>query len=422
MTNDADSKVHVGVVGCGVVATAYYLPFMLDYEDCEITAVCDLEPRRTESTARLFGAAQRYSDYFEMIDRASLDAVLILTAPGTHATFAIAAAERGLHMLIQKPMALTLDDATRIVDAVRSRGLKCVVEPSSNSPLDPDWKHMRDLIDRGVLGDPYWFAKVPTCGTKYSPMLGGNPYGNAAFYAQDSGGVVFDYPYFPTEIVTLLGDCKSVNGNAKTSVPERFIVPDDGYTDWLERQTDPRDCNYWHEVMSREKTQRITMEANDNCFSTYEMDAGWIGTVHVGRPFHPMLKGTTGGGGLQVFGRGGNLIFGGGYNGAFISEKPELLPEIDEDGWYKIPPRGDPSKGSWPRPTPGAFNYYAESTRHLCECIRDDTEPLINAEWGRHITEMMYGALESERSGCRYTMTTTTRGLREHVNAEEDRV
>lgn len=407
------TPVRLGVVGCGVVATAYYLPFMLDYGGCEITAVCDLEPRRTRACARLFGAKHEYTDYFEMIENCELDAVLILTAPGTHAKFALAAVDQGLHILLQKPMALGLEDATAIVDAVRAKGLKCVVEPSSSSPLDEQWRHLRELIDAGVLGDPYWFFKTQTAGTQYSPMLGGNPYGNAAFYAKDSGGVLFDYPYFPTEIVTLLGDCRTVNGNAKTSVPDRKIVPDGGYTEWLESQSDPRDCNYWDEVLEKEKTESITMESNDNCFSTYEMDAGWIGSVHVGRAFHPVCEGSTFSGGLQVFGRGGNLLIGGGHTASIISDRRELLPEISDDGWYHMPHLGDSSKAKWPKPTPGAFNYYAESTRHLCECIQQDREPRVNAEWGRHITEMMCGTLESERTGRRYVMTTTTRGMRD---------
>ena len=59
-----------------------------------------------------------------------------------------------------------------------------------------------------------------------------------------------------------------------------------------------------------------------------------------------------------------------------------------------------------------ATAYYHESTRHLVDCILEERDPLINVEWGRHITEMMVGALESSRRGVRYEMTTTLTGLR----------
>lgn len=411
---EKQEKIRVGVVGCGVVATGYYLPFLMNDEPrAEIAAVCDLEPVRAERSAELFGAKACYFDYFEMLEKAELDAVLILTGPGTHVRFAMAAIDAGLHFLIQKPMALNIEDADTIVDAVRSKGLKAVIEPSSNSPLDQDYRHMRELIDKGVLGNPYWFTKVPTAGVKYSPGMGGNPYGAEAFFTKDSGGVLFDYPYAPTEIVTLLGDCRYVSGMAKISKPEREIVPDSEYTRFMEKVTDPDEANYWGEVMHLPKSQKITMEAPDNVFSLYEMDSGAIGVFHVGRPFHPVAPGAKGNGGLQIFGTDGNLIFGApGKLASFISDHRELLPSTDDEGWYHIPARGDASKAQWPKPTPGAFNYYAESTRELIAAIVEDRDPVLNVEWGRHITEMMYGALEASRTGRRYEMTSTTRGLR----------
>jgi len=83
---------------------------------------------------------------------------------------------------------------------------------------------------------------------------------------------------------------------------------------------------------------------------------------------------------------------------------------VDADGWHRIPVTGDPSKTPWPRPTYGGFNYYHASTQHLVDCILQDRDPLLNVEWGRHITEMMYGAVVSARTGQRYEMTTTLTG------------
>ena len=431
----------LAIAGCGVVATAYYLPWLLEQADAEITAVCDLDGRRVDACKRLFGAKHGYTDYFAMLEAAAgardreghdadevFDAVLILTAPGTHVAFSLAAIERGFHLLVQKPMALNLADADRIAQAVRAgraadgSPIKALIEPSDHTVLDPDYAHLRDIVDRGVLGDPYWFSLVGTAGTDYSNMLGGNPYGNAAFYSKDSGGALFDFPYAPCQIVTLLGDCTTVNGNARCSVPERKIVPEGDYTGFLEACTDPHDCNYWDQVLGMEKTEPITAGAPDNVFSTYELADGWVGTFHVGRPFHPVTPGSGGNGGLQIFGSRGNVIFGGSVDGqanfaSIITDRYDLLPEAERDSgppepgkpfWYHIPLRGDFAKASWPKPVPGAFNYYAESTRHLIDCIRDDRDPLLNVEFGRHITEMMHGALESERTACRYRMTTTT--------------
>ena len=89
------AKVKLGVVGCGVVATAYYLPYIATMKNAELLAVCDRFETRTRACTRLFGAKEEYLDYDEMIDRADIEAVLILTAPGTHASFSVKAAEAG---------------------------------------------------------------------------------------------------------------------------------------------------------------------------------------------------------------------------------------------------------------------------------------------------------------------------------------
>jgi hypothetical protein len=268
------------------------------------------------------------------------------------------------------------------------------------------------LIDRGVLGDPYWFSLVEAGPDRYHPSLGGNPYGLDAFFSEESGGMLFDYPYAPTKIVTMLGSCKSVMGMAKTSVPERAIVPEEAYNQFLAQATDPDDVNYWDVVLDLPKTQPIVMGAEDNVFSLYEMAGGAIGVFHVGRPFHPVLPGRAGES-LQIFGRDGNLIFGGGYMASIITSKPELLPHVDKDGWYHMPVQGDVSKAEWPKPTPGGFNYYHESSQHLLDCICENRDPVVDVEWGRHVTEMMVGAIESSRTGRRYEMTTTLEGALE---------
>lgn len=399
-------KVKVGIVGCGVVATAYYLPCLMRMETVDLVAVCDLYKTRTAACARLFGVREEYQDYDAMLDQADLEAVLILTAPGTHVPFALHAIEKGLHVLIQKPMATTLEDGRKILEAVRKMGVVALIEPSSNSPLEPEFAHLRELVRKGVLGDILWFALGWTGPTTYGAGLGMNPYGQEAFYAADSGGFLFDLPYAPASIVSVLGPCKSVMAHAKISVADHHIVPEKMYDEFLAQEADPDQANYWDVVVNLPRTQPVRMEAVDNAYSLYEMVNGAIGTCHVGRIFHPVLPG-TGSGALQVFGTEGNLLLGAGYMASIISSRKDLLPHVDEDGWYHIFQRGDFSKAQWPKPVPGAFNYYHESSRHFIECILEERDPVVNVDWGLHITEMMYGALESSRTGRVYEMTTT---------------
>jgi predicted dehydrogenase len=406
MTNPHGRKVKVGVVGCGVVATAYYLPYLMRMDTVEIVAVCDRFATRTQACARLFGAKQQYLDYDEMIEQADIEAVFILTAPGTHVPFSLKAIAAGKHVLLQKPMATTLDGARQIAAAVRQSGVKALFEPSTGTPLDPDMALLRRLVRQGVLGDVQWFALAYTGPTTYGPSLGNNPYGLDAFYTKDSGGFLFDFPYGPSQIVGALGPCKSVLAAARTSPVESYIVPEQRYDEFLAQATDPARANYWDVVLDLPRTQRVRMEAYDNVYSLYEMADGAIGACHVGRIHHPVLPG-AGGGSLQIFGTAGNLLFGAGYSASIISRRAELLPHVGADGWFHIPLRGDPGRAKWPQPTPGAFNYYHQSTQHLIDCILEDREPIVGVDWGLHITEMMVGAAESAATGQRYEMTTT---------------
>ncbi|MGO9963292.1 MAG: Gfo/Idh/MocA family protein [Acidimicrobiales bacterium] len=397
------NRVKVGVVGCGVVAAAYYLPYLMKHAD--LVAVCDNNETRAQQSARLFGAREWYRDYLEMLASAEIEAVFILTGPGSHAPFAVAAAEAGKHILLQKPMATTLKDAEAIVKAVRNAGVKALIEPSANSPLDPDYDTLRRLVQAGVLGDPHWFSLITSGPDRYGPGLGMNPYGAAAFFTADSGGFLFDDAYSSSAIATILGSCLGVSGAARISVPAHYIVPDNKFTEFLTAAVSPEQADYWDTVLSLPRTEEVRSEAADNVFCLYEMENGAIGCLHSGRIYHPTVS--RGGLGLEVYGSEGNLVMGGqGQMASIISTRRDLLPEVDDQGWYHLPRRGDPSKAKWPRPIPGAFNYYEESCRNLLECIVEDRDPIVNVEWGRHVTEMMVGAMESARSGKRYEMST----------------
>ncbi len=111
------------------------------------------------------------------------------------------------------------------------------------------------------------------------------------------------------------------------------------------------------------------------------------------------------GGALQVFGTDGNLIFGVGYTASSSPGTAACCRTSTPTGGSTSRHAGMQAGQSGPAPTPGAFNYYHASTQHLIDCILEDREPVVNVDWGLHITEMMVGALESSRTGTRYDMS-----------------
>jgi predicted dehydrogenase len=410
-----ERKVKVGIVGCGCVATmdgpitSGYLPYLKDHSD--IVAICDLYEERTKEIQRLFGAKERYKDYDEMLEKADIEVVFILTGPGTHASFTAKAAKAGKHVLVQKPFSTNMKDANDAVREVRRNKVKALVEPSNSSLLNPAYPQVKALIDKGVLGQQLWFTMdIGFGGTgKYgrrSHTGGATPYEShpvlgkdSSRYSREAGGKHFDATYSPALIATLLGPVKTVTGLAKVSVPNRFVSNAADYTSWLSSVEDTKGKSYWDMALQKERlTVPIKMEAEDNVFSLYEMANGALGCLHSSWcRFHPSPATPKGymTPELQVYGLEGNFFLGGGHLASFISSKRSLLPSVDKDGWYHIPQQ----RGRW--------GYYHASAQHLFACILADKDPIPNVEWGRHVAEMMIGAVESSRIGKRYVMTTT---------------
>jgi predicted dehydrogenase len=119
-------RLRVGVIGCGGVAQMMHLPYLRELDDrFEITALCDLSPAVLEAVGEHFGVGARFTDYHDLVSH-DLDAVLVLT-PGSHAPAALAALERGLHVLVEKPMCFTLREADDLIAAAGRADRKLMV-------------------------------------------------------------------------------------------------------------------------------------------------------------------------------------------------------------------------------------------------------------------------------------------------------
>jgi predicted dehydrogenase len=115
----------VGVVGCGQIAQIMHLPFLAELPQFRVTAVCDLSPTVVEAVGERFGVPFRTVDYTEVVSREDVDAVAILTME--HAEIAIAAAEAGKHLFIEKPLGFSLAEADGIIAAAERAGVTAMI-------------------------------------------------------------------------------------------------------------------------------------------------------------------------------------------------------------------------------------------------------------------------------------------------------
>ena len=100
--------INIGVIGCGRIAQERHLPEYSHNENANILGVFDLNQRRTEETAKRYGA-EAYGSYEELLNNPKIDAVSVCAANYAHAEITIAALKAGKHVLCEKPMAVTLE-------------------------------------------------------------------------------------------------------------------------------------------------------------------------------------------------------------------------------------------------------------------------------------------------------------------------
>ena len=145
MSQDA---VRIGLVGYGVIGI-YHLDLWADVTGAKVVAVCDVIPERAKEAAEKFGA-KAYTDYAEMIADAKLDAVDICTPSGMHAEQGILAAERGLHVLTEKPIDIDLAKVDRLIETADRAKVKlaCIFQYR----VGPEARLAKKLIDAGKLG------------------------------------------------------------------------------------------------------------------------------------------------------------------------------------------------------------------------------------------------------------------------------
>ncbi|HEV2456121.1 MAG TPA: Gfo/Idh/MocA family oxidoreductase [Verrucomicrobiae bacterium] len=143
-------KVRVGIIGAGWWATSAHIPAVKSHPGAELLSVQSREKANCEKIARDFGAKHAFVDFRELLALKELDAVIIASTPNVHFAQARAALERGLHVLVEKPMTFTADEARELVETAARKKLHLLV--SCPWHYTAHGKEARRLIRAGALG------------------------------------------------------------------------------------------------------------------------------------------------------------------------------------------------------------------------------------------------------------------------------
>jgi predicted dehydrogenase len=149
------SKYRVGVIGVGFIATTKHLEGLVANADaCEIVAICDLEPERAEAAkARFAPGAYTTTDYADVVADPNIDVIYVCTWNVSHCEITCAALEAGKHVMCEKPMAITGQEAREMVATARRTGKTLTI--GYQNRLRQDTQFLRGVVDAGELGEIY---------------------------------------------------------------------------------------------------------------------------------------------------------------------------------------------------------------------------------------------------------------------------
>jgi scyllo-inositol 2-dehydrogenase (NADP+) len=204
------SGLRVGLAGFGLGGRAFHAPFITTNPRLQLTHVLQ---RRGDDAAELYPGVRVVREFEELLDPgAGIQLVVIATPNPTHGPFALRALESRKHVVVDKPFAVSADEARNVIDA--SRRVNRIVAPYQNRRWDGDFLTVRALLERGWLGDvegfesrlDRWRPEIPAGRWKEEPAAG--------------SGLLFDLgPHLIDQCLALFGAPDSIGAQMAAERP-----------------------------------------------------------------------------------------------------------------------------------------------------------------------------------------------------------
>ena len=340
------TPIRLGVIGCGNVLSAYQTPIekLRTRGLAHATLACG-RPKQKDFACAALGNPRFTTDAQEVIASPDVDLVIILTSMAEHARLAGAALRAGKHVLLEKPLATTLDDAKALIEcAQRSTGL-LVCAPFTT--LSPTFQTIARRIRRGDIGKP--------CSARARYGWAGPDW--SEWFYKPGGGCLFDLGvYCLTSLTGLLGPVRRVMAMVGVAIPEREI---NGRT--------------------------IRVEAEDNAQVMLDFGDNAFGVVTSGFTLQQYRNPA-----MEVYGTTGTIQM--------------LGDDWDPDG-YEL---WQNSAGAWQlfKETTPDWSW-TDGLNHLVECIRTGVRPQVTPEHALHVLEIMIKAQQSGREGRAVDLEST---------------
>ena len=247
----------VGIIGCGRVANKYHMPSLKKLENVELVAFCDLIQERAEKAKADYGTqnAAVYTDYKMLLADKSIDIVHVCTPNRSHSFITIDALEMGKHVMCEKPMAKTYEEAKAMVEAAKRTGRKLTIGYQSRHS-DPA-QYIKNACESGVLGEIY-YAKALAIRRRGVPT-----WGVFLDKEEQGGGPLIDIGTHALDLTLWLMDNykpKMVMGTSYQNITNRAENMDNYAGDWDPEKISVEDAAFGFIVMENGAT--IVLESS----------------------------------------------------------------------------------------------------------------------------------------------------------------
>ncbi|MFS0837543.1 Gfo/Idh/MocA family protein [Paenibacillus sp. 1P03SA] len=342
-------SIRVGVIGAGSIAHMFHLKHYKEHPGVELAAVADIDKARADKTAAEYGTAS-YASAEEMLNAERLDAVSICTFNDSHVALSLLALERGLDVLVEKPMAMNRDEAGRLRDKAAESDRIVMVGMSHRYRADA--QALQGMAVSGRLGSIY-YAKTKVLRQR------GVPEGWFTDSRYSGGGPMMDIGVHVLDLAWWMMGCpqpESVTGRLF-----RKIAPYS--TKGIAAYTAHSDINKSEGVYDVEDLGTAFITFKNGAVLTVE--ASWAVNGSQDDAVKVELYGTEGGGSLEPL-----SVFTE-VNG-FPVEHKLSVPSVD---------------------------YYKAEIDHFVDCVRTRRRPLSDAAQGCEVVGMLEAIRLSSESG-----------------------
>ena len=337
------------IVGCGAIAP-YHARSIASLPNARLRAVVDLEAARAERFAAESGATA-YTDLDAMLDRPDIDVVCVCLPSGLHAEIGSRVAAAGTHVVVEKPIDVSLEAADRLIGACRREGVKLAV--ISQYRFLPAFQRVQQALSAGQFGRPILGGAIVPW---YRSQAYYDSAGWRATWEQDGGGALMNQGVHHLDLLRwLLGPVDSVVGRCATAA---------------------------HDIA-----------VEDVALALLTFTSGALGVVQVSTAIYPGFPER-----LEISGTDGTAIV----------EADQITvwqrrAEQGETGPYGKALRAA-SMESAPEPVPPWFAAHRAQLADLLEAIDTDRDPLVSGEEARATLQLVLAMYESARGGYPVTL------------------